>query len=504
MTKRSLLIATMIAVTGTAADAAPPAWCSAPQIRDADTNMQSALGNDARDALANLVGASCSKDREAVSQEKELAAARARWEKELGLTAAQWESDVVPWATRTRVERNSPTLRDEPKAAPSTLGPIGQYARIHYVQMESGDAQYVTDALGDKLTEAGRLAYIEECIKSTKPVIWALCQPDIDAFDRGKVFAEVGADTGREGYERTTVRLAAYGLKARLEAHAAKTKELIGKDPGYAKLFEVAAQARKGYSADPAMLAVAAAMDDARVTNSTKKFEGCDETTWSAFQTAVSKLPAAKFKDLKRDTYVDEAMNVVVNDPDAYLAALSVYLCRGTKGDMLARSIGQALQYWPGYRGPRTAGFTAIRGANIALDQRDAKIEYPRYSQKFISGRGNQRGGGAGAVSAVKPGGDKTTIEFVAKLRKEQVCTDWKDTNHVVQILANGSVIYDYICTKYGTITINDAPGPKAVSPRYAAGAKAGATVIVDEDLVTVVFPKPGAAPSHVLGVSVK
>jgi hypothetical protein len=220
---------------------------------------------------------------------------------------------------------------------------------------------------------------------------------------------------------------------------------------------------------------------------------------------AVGKLSAAKVKELKRDQFGDEVARLLINDRDSYLAAAAFVQCRSRSDDRLASDLGRTLDRWPGFRGPRTAGLTAMLATNISLDDRDAKIQYPEVRNSYFDVRGNSTGArGVGVVSAVKRDGDTTTIEFVKKLRKERVCEDWKDTNRVVGISPSGTFMYDYICIRYGTITVNDAPSPKTVSSRYAAGVKVGAYVIVEGNVVFVVAPKADATPTHVVGVGVR
>ncbi len=487
---------------------ASPEWCNAAGVNRAPENVNDAITDpDVRDALAHLVGASCSKDHRAIERATELESARARWNQELDITDAEWATDVVVWATRSQGARNSPILSYDNKQAWSTLDPIAQYALMFN---SSNDRHYVTDALGDQLSEAGRLGYVQVCLDSRKPTEWALCQPDIEALDRKKLAAELRADKLRTGFERMTIRIAYQLVQPKLVARAAAIKQLVAKDPGYAKLFELAAAARRTWVAHPpdaTALAAARAMDDARVTNSGKAFEGCEDTTWKAFATTVSAIPAQKFADLKPAPldFIYGSVGVLVNDPDTYLAAVALYTCQARKPDALIRFLGSAMKRWPGFRGPRSAGLTAMITGAVTLDDRDAKIEYPDIQRgDWFRGDSSTRGGGGGPVAAVKPDGAVTKVDFVKKLRKEKVCSDWKDTNQVVQISPSGALIYGYTCLKYESVTINDASRPQTVNSRYAGGVKAKTSVAIIEDVVLAVWPKAGAAPSMVFGVAVK
>jgi hypothetical protein len=141
--------------------------------------------------------------------------------------------------------------------------------------------------------------------------------------------------------------------------------------------------------------------------------------------------------------------------------------------------------------------------SSIALDDRSARIDYPEVNRRF-AGSTNSGGGGWGAVAKVKKNGAKTHVEFVKKLEKVKVCTDWKYTSQVEQITTTGAVIYHSDCTKYGMTTIDHASAPTDVDTKYADGLKAGTTVSIVETVVVAVSPKAGAAPTRIFGIPVK
>ena len=501
------LSAIALIVAATSVASADPEFCKTPGVDRLSVNggIDAALGEEPSTALVNLIAASCGKGgAEGQKREGELSAARARWSKRLQLTEAEWV-ELATWATHGQGERNAPSLHYDPKQAWSSYDPIDQYANLKGGQVE---AHYLADALGTRLTETGRLGYVQRCLESRKPGEWAICAPDIAALDPQKIGAELRTSTRHDGYERTVIRLELDRTGAKLAERAAAVKALVAKDPAYGTLFTTAADAQKQWSADPQLLELVLAMDDARATNSTKAFTGCDDRAWAAFETALAAIPAKKFANLKNDRetpFLLGAVGVLVNDPGGYLASVALYTCKSTgKRDPLVRFLGGAMQRWPGYRGPRTASHTAMLTNGIKLDDRAAKVEYPEVRRMWFDGSQSTSGGGSGAVSAVKAGGATTVVEFAKKLRKEQVCTDWKDTNKISMISASGTIYYEYNCLTYKTVTINEAPGPKTVTARYATGIKPGVTVSIIEDVVTGVWAKPGGAPIAVFGVAVK
>ena len=376
MTHRSILAA-LIATAASAgiADAAPD-WCNDPEIRHiVAPSVDTAQEDKPLNAIPALVATSCGHGSHAKEHVKELEAARAKWNTRLDLTDADW-TDVVDWATSEQWRRNAPSLAYDPKLAISARGAVEQYASIKAAS-GSEDLLYVLDAHGEKLTEAGRLGFIERCLEAKRPAEWALCQPDLDAFDAKKLSAELRADTKRSGYERMVVRIAAYMVQPKLAARAKEVEALLAKDPGYKTLFATAATARAGWAArvDAKLVELALAMDDARVTRSAKAIEGCAERTWTAFSDAIRAIPAARFAELKDDdemAFFYSALRVVIADPNPYLAAVALQTCHADKPDFLTGSLGDALRYWPGFRGP----------PHHRADRADADADRPRRSRR--------------------------------------------------------------------------------------------------------------------------
>src|SRR5439155_16223451 len=163
----------------------------------------------------------------------QLEAARARWTKRLEMTDDDW-ADAAVWAVAGVGDRRGGRIQvDVDKKAWSALGPVEQYAGMIRGSARSETAMldyaYFADALGTKLTEAGRLGYITHCIDGgSKPVDWAACAPDIAAFDKKKLAAELRADKTARGFEKMVLRLVADDyVHNRLIAHEAEVKKLV-------------------------------------------------------------------------------------------------------------------------------------------------------------------------------------------------------------------------------------------------------------------------------------
>jgi hypothetical protein len=501
MSQRKMFLVIAALAAPTTAHAAPT-YCKQPGMDRVlvEGGFEMVLEPDPRTALPQIIGGICNPSDDVKARAKELEAVRAKWSQRLDLTESDW-ADIADWALEPQGHRVQLGLKAE-KQALSAMDAVDQYATITATKYNAGDALYLIDALSTRPTEAGRFAYIQLCLASARPVEWALCQADIAALDPKKLSAEIRANKSRPGHERASLRIALELARPKLAERAKAVKELTAKEPGYAKLFALAEAARKSYKPDPKLRELALAMDDAMALDRTSAFEGCDDKTRAAFAAAVGAIPAARFADLKdvpESPFGHGAATVIANDPNGYLAATALQFCQSQKLGPVAAHMADAMERWPGFRGPRNAALTAMVAANVTLDDRSARIEWPgirRFPKKGITG------GVRGTVAAVKVSGATTTIEFAKKLRKESICTDWKDTNKVVQIRADGTVVYDYICLKRGTFTVNTAPGPQKVDSRSTANVKPGVTVRITGDAVAGVW-KSGA-PIAVFGVPVK
>jgi hypothetical protein len=519
---------------------AEPAWCAGAggQRLDSFGNLKDALKHEEpRYELMSLTRRLCQPDPEDKEARQELETAMKRWAKRLDISDAEW-SDIANYATLGQSERMGGRVQMAPapgqtgsvdpfKRAWTALTPLDQFALIDIGgsgdSMLALDDHYVVDALGLGLSETGRLAYVSQCLGTSEPtpVAWAMCNRDVERLDLKRISAELRADKAYRGADKISVRIRMDELKPVLVQHKAKIKKLIASDPGYAKMFALAdatVETWNGrYQSHGELLALVSAMEDARTTRSRKALAGCEDKTWEAWKTAMSEIPAARFDgmhDAAGESFLDKAMGPVISHSSTYLAAIAMAICRvssqerGTQQDVLIRALGDAMQRWPGYRGPRTETETAIMSAGIELDDRDAKLDYPNVYRDFSSGGGSRSGGGSGVIAKLKAGGKTTkttTIEFKKQLVKQVQCAQAKSTARVTQIRPDGSLIYETRCVKNETVVVDKSDDPQQVNPRYLEGVKPGMFVTVIEDVPTGVWSKPGSAkPTMVFGAPVK
>jgi hypothetical protein len=514
----SLAIVALVALARPAA--ALPAWCATPDVdrvvSDVNGNVTDALKKDDPVwALYYLVGTTCSADKEVDAHRRDLDAARAYWSKQLDLTEADW-ADVAVWSTASQSLRYvSPgQMHIDEKKAWSTYDALDQYMAIA-APHDREDPHYLADAFGAGLTETGRLAYIWSCLQDgdAAEVRWAMCQPDIAAFDPAKVSPELRASQkGHDGYQRTIVRLALWQLRPKLTAHAADVQALRAKDDAYGKLFALSDAARKDWAAHAAgrapLLALASAMDDARVTGSRKALDGCEAKTWDAWKGAVAAMGAKAFDNLRDDPpggslLLEKATRAIVADPDGYLASVALAICRAdASDDVLAQELGKALERLPGARGPRTAALGAIANAGIVLDDKAATLRFPPIEHDWFGHASSMLGTGSGVIAKVEAHGTSLHVVFVKKMVKQVQCAESRETSRITQIDANGQLRYEVVCVRNETVTVDKASDPQDVDARYAAGVKPGAFVQIARGVVEGVWPSATATvPSVLLGV---
>ena len=515
MTKRSFALATLIVVGSVgSASAGIPAWCKVEGKDKLDHYGLDKLysNTDARYALRTIVGATCFPDSDTESQAKQIEATRQAWGKKLDMLEADW-ADAFEWAYESNSYRDIQPKQD--KRAWTDFSPIDQYAEL---LMQIEDHAYDMDAWGAKVTETGRFAYILRCIgpgasyehDPARAVTWAMCAADIAAFDRKKLAAEVRADTRHNGSERMLVRLALWEATPAFATHAADVKAVIAKDPGYEKMFAIAETTARSWTADPAVLALATKMDDARITDSRRATEGCVGATWAAWSGVIKKLPAKLLAPVVSEPgyrQTEVALLGVLGTPDGYLAALAVVQCaRLTEtADTLGAILGSLMQRWPGQRGPRNAVQTALMTSGIKLDDRKAEIEYPSVSRDWMGGITSISVGVTGSVAKLEAAGAETTITFAKEKVVQTVCVKGHETNRMIQIRSDGGIVYEYVCDQQKTETIYVPPSPPLeVRSRFAQGLKAGMIVRVDGDTASFAFAKGTTTLVLFTGVALK
>ena len=521
MKKLMLVGVSMLFVSTAWAGRATPKWCSRdiPQ-QSVDYGLKSAEVSSQLRAVAYLM---CNPGEVKDAEWKLVDDTYHKLSARFGLDDNTW-ADVADWAINS--QPSSEPAKPDQKKPWSQLDTVEQAGGVegNFIQaankMGSTDPAYFVDALGSKLTEGGRVAWINWCLRQDKPVVWAMCQGDIDALDGNKLAAELRAASGHAGRDRMLIRLEYDEVKSKLAAHAADVKKLIAKDPIYGQMFDIAKKEYAGWKASPDVVALQAAIEDALVSQSRRASDGCADKTWKAVLASVSKIPAKTFqlhrKEKEETTLYLYRMNGVVasgllSQPDGYLAMNAYAMCKDmtntANDDGVMGLIYGVGGRWSGFRGPRTAAQTLIFQANLQPDDRGARIDYPDI-ERFWFGDHNMAGsgpGGYGTVTKVAAKGGKIHLEFQKHKHQEYVSLGCKPTNHIQAIRDNGEIVYDEVCASSKLLTTMEGQDPLDLSTETAKAVKPGMVVDIEHGLVLVAWPNEKSdTPSLILGQPVK
>lgn len=487
-------------------DAPKPAWCA--DAGNIHAGIDTALGDDFDRSLPAIVGVICNPtDDTQRSYRAKVEANRQAWMKRLGMNEADWAGDVMEWLQIPEALRNGSEVSGK-GGVWSTRGPVQQFALLDQLGGVAG--HYVADAL--KLTQAGRLAYLLQCVRTTysadnnKPLDWAACLPDVERLDVAALGQELRTDKDSTSEERMTVRRTLDDLQRRLPKFKAKLDKLLA-DPAYAKMVDVgtkAATAWPSVAKDHAdLLALVQIADDVRSGNASQ-LANCAEKSRDALIAAIAAVGTSGFTGAPDGARSYETLLAPISRGiDGYLAA-DAYVSCNSGTDAIAGYIEQAME-GPGYRGPRTAALTAMIEAGAYSDKHSEQFDTGSIRFSGRSYTGTQSGDREGVIAAARRKGDRVTVEFPKKSHIEDQCAKWVRTNRVERITEYGQLIYEERCTKRHKVSVNDTPSPVTVDARYAAGLEPGAYLIASQGYVLAVWADATAKqPKVVLGVELK
>lgn len=498
----------------TATASAAPTWCKGGDEKPSYDLKSLFTEADPFWNIPALVAASCYPESDVASMEKQIAKARDAWSKKLGLVESDWV-DVNEWAHQGNSERGGTAIAfdvNKRKTPWTALAPIDQLALLGSGDIYEVDVAYVADAMGAKLSELGRLGYVVTCLDgSGDPAVrYAMCAPDAAALDMTKLNAEIRADKEHTGTDRMVARIIAWRLLTeKLPTFQKEIKGLRAKDPAYATMFELGQTAHRDWKPDATLLALVTSLDEAQVTSSRKATAGCSDKAWAGWTQVVAGLGAKKLETIHGEPgneLLPQMIGMLLESADGYLAALAVNQCAvlTQTEDDLSGVIGAALGRWPGHRGPRTATHTAIVTGALKLDDASAQVDYPEIKRDFIKGAGNIGTVGKGRIDSIKVDGERATITFKKEKVTQTRCVKGHTTNRVTRIDSFGSFVYEYVCDKEITETIDVEPSPPLkVSARTTAGMKPGMTVHVSDNVAMVAFSAKGVIV-NVTGIEVK
>lgn len=525
-----LIAASVVAVLGhvATASAGVPGWCKDASF-EANYNLSDLSSTDVERVVTTLAKATCKPTPEAEAAKAQIETARQAWGKKLLMNDADW-ADAVSFANvDTRPAPLAFSVKDV-----ASMTPLDQYLMINTTLKvgqhgDFDDADYLADMFEPNLSEVGRFAYIERCVKYTSvsdvpAAEYAECQADIDAFDKTRFASDLRSDTGHPGANKMEIRLRLYAFPEKLKEHADAVKQILAQDAGYKQLWDAAARGRAQWAAstlaqDKDLLALAARLDSATWFKSRKQFEGCEATTEAALAKVIaSKVPASTFKDAGKDipkarddyeahrdvTSVASRIGPMLSDIPELMFVLGPYVeCHDPSKDSRSEFFQTLFTFSPGYRGPRRAALTAITKAKVVLDDVTAKVSYPQAGMPFEWGGYLYSSGGV--VKSVKDEGDHIVVSLEKLLVKREECVESHATTKITRINSDGSLSYELICDRMGTVVYDDTPADFDLDTIYKPLLKKGVQfTAVGRAVLAIWADKDAKLPNNVLGTAVK
>jgi hypothetical protein len=358
-------------------------------------------------------------------------------------------------------------LEDFENAGPKlgTWSPLQQYNAIRS-KSDAYAVFMIADELGDRLSQAGRLAVIERCLKDkpkdvTSSSLWAACAADVDAFHVDGLAKELQAEGARTSASQRFLSDASATVTEAKAVGAAVIEAAKG-DPGVAEIVAMGKTARdewKAFAADHVeQLAELAKLQDLVRDNKNGLAGDCLDKTRPAMEKVVR---ATKWRE--QDVPVDPSffyVNLTPTTTSAFIATAAwgacVALTHKSGNAIYAAAMQTEYRYsqeeFARYlrRGPRTLTIAKLyqdpfkpKFADRSLDMRN-KIANP-HSYIRAEVEGTQSPHDARIAKLVKSG-DETTVKFSGD--KVIRCADWRDTNQVQTITPGGDILYVKKCMR--------------------------------------------------------
>jgi hypothetical protein len=328
----------------------------------------------------------------------------------------------------------------------------------------------IADELGDRLSQAGRLAVVERCLKNkakdaTSSSLWAACAADVDAFNADGLTKELQAEGLRTSENQRFVSDANATLDE-AKAVGAAVLEAANADPGVSAIVAMGKAARdewKTFASDHAeLLAVLATLQDLVRENKNGLAGDCLDRTRPAMEKVVR---ATKWRE--QDIPVDPSffyVNLTPTTTSAFIATAAWGACAALTHPSGNAIYAAAMQTGYRYseeqferylrRGPRTLTVAKLyqdpfkpKFADRSLDMRD-KIENPHsFIRAEVSGSQTPHDA---VIAKVIKSGDETTLTFSGD--KIMRCTEWRDTNNVQTITPGGDILYVKKCMRRAAV----------------------------------------------------
>ncbi len=393
------------------------------------------------------------------------------------------------------------------------LGHAGN-ARSDYGYGNESGWLVLADELGDKLSELGRASLVDQCFRnvdegSKAALVWALCGDDTNKVDLRKVDAEL---TAAKITDKADVMAKIKEALDKAKKVGASVEAAAKSDPGIASVLKLAVDARAEWAAyagknGDAIGRYLALKDGVRSGKSNHPaFTGCHEATSGPFQKLVK---ATKFPvEVSGDPMLGY-LGYLMKTTEGYITTVAYAACAWAyekAGESIY--VGAANQGGGGARaGARSltlakamdSGFTP-KFAERSLAWEDMKSTWKYGIQMTgVEWRYSIMTPTRGAVAAVKKKDDtNSTVTF--KGNTVDACLSWNDSKKIVGFRPDGTVQYDKVCAKRGTIP--NQTTPIDVPTRYATGIGAGTSLVAVIGYPVAVWK--GNQYVAILGVPVK
>jgi hypothetical protein len=351
----------------------------------------------------------------------------------------------------------------------------------------------LADELGDKLAETGRISLIDRCFEygqpdTTSALMWAVCGPDVKAFDMKKLDAQLTADN-ISPESRKDVAEQAQRILDRAKKIGDAVEAAAKDDPGVAALVKLGDQARAEWTAYLAKNKAQydrylALKDGVRSGKSNhKNFAGCWDQTFPAFTKLVK---ATKFPWEVSSDYMPNYMREMLTSTENFITATSFAACAYSIDQAGEALYAAAMNQEGGVvrSGPRSITLAKALDPNFKpkFAERSLNLESMRstWHRGFIKLEGVNDIAPImtpvqGVVATAKADGDITKLTF--KGDTVDACLQWKTTNRIKSHLANGDPVYEQTCVKRGQVANQE--NDIEVPTKFAAGIKPGVSVLI-------------------------
>lgn len=368
--------------------------------------------------------------------------------------SASQQAETVAEANETGKKLEDISVPDE-KSKRQAWTPLQQYWFISdKARRDPYIALLVADELGDKLSQAGRVALIARCWEgkkdATAAALWAACGHEIQAFDANALQKELQREgIGRAGRDE----LLAYA-KEKIELakeYGAAVMEAAKDDPGVAAVVEMGKASREEWKAFASThgeaLALLGNLEDLFRQDKNGLAGDCIAKTQPAMEKVVR---ATNWRENDTPKMPNEFyMSLTPNTTEAHIATAAWASCvalvhEGGK-TVYAAAYGRRFR-----RGPRTLTISKLFSGEFKPKFASRSLEMASMTKPggdvFIGSMGMGTPTVAKISKLVKKG-EETTIEFDPRTWG---CNDWEQTNKFRGWDSAGTPMYEAKCKSRG------------------------------------------------------